>query len=413
MDQSQPPSQPQSQPPSQPPSQPGKRPGAPPPPPRRESLILAHEALPSGQTHAGRFTPDELRSVLSLYDIGAVRSARQLPVGNPLAPKAILDTDAGRLLLKRRPPGADPYAVALAHELLLHVSAPGPRRIPTPQLLGVRASANSLAQIGPWIYELMTFIEGQPYRGDIEQTRAGGALLADFAARAATFHPTIDPPAGGFHRSGRVHRDIASARARLGADADRLLGAFTDVHARAGDLADKPGLHDCPTRVIHADWHPGNLVFAQQDITREASPAIVDFEAPALAPILLDAATGLLQFSLAGRFTPTSARLALDTTRAGAFIRGLAQRESQHAGDPRSRPGASLAEAVRRAPGELTALMAEALLVEAIAPIAATGVFGLTPGPIALEAAIQTAEEILEDAGALTRLIATSANPGG
>ena len=94
------------------------------------------QPLPEPMPHIGpildprvrpmRFDPLELAKVLSHYDLGVIEQLRAYKRGSPRAPKVRIRTRRGDFLLKRRAPGRDdPYRVAFAQSIQLHLQRHG------------------------------------------------------------------------------------------------------------------------------------------------------------------------------------------------------------------------------------------------------------------------------------------------
>jgi Ser/Thr protein kinase RdoA (MazF antagonist) len=111
---------------------------------------------------------------------------------------------------------------------------------------------------------------------------------------------------------------------------------------------------------VHADWHPGNMLFRDNHVV-----AVIDYDAARLLPRIVDIANGALQFSILGGDEDVSKWPEyIDESRFKRFLRGydevmlLSQAEVQ----------------------TIPWLMVEALIAEAVFPIAATGTFGRMEG---------------------------------
>src|SRR5947207_5734654 len=126
----------------------------------------------------------------------------------------------------------------------------------------------------------------------------------------------------------------------------------------AAETVEQMGIETWPRQIVHADWHPGNMLFRDNHVV-----AVIDYDAARLLPRIIDIANGALQFSIIGGDEDVIKWPDyIDETRFKRFLRGydevmlLSQAEIQ---------------AVRW-------LMIEALIAEAVLPIAATRTFGRT-----------------------------------
>lgn len=302
-----------------------------------------------------RFSMGELAVVCSHYDLGVIESVHEFPRGSRRAPKVLLRTSRGPLLLKRRAPGRDdPHRVAFSHELQLHLHAAG---FPAPEIIGTRAANNTLVQAGGHVYELFRYVPGEEYDRSAEATADAGALLARLHRLLDGFMPTFPPLVGSFHARPAVV-DALRHGGRLPTDprSRSALRQLRHHYEAASHAVDRAGYGAWPVQVVHGDWHPGNMVFRSRRVA-----AVVDFDSACVAPTLADAAAGGLQFSITrGPGKPASWPAELDLGRLGAFFAGWR------------------AEAGRapEAPHAIPDRMVEALISETIAPIAVTGTFG-------------------------------------
>ena len=196
-----------------------------------------------------------------------------------------------------------------------------------------------------------------------------GAALQLHQRRLHPSHPWLSP-----RRHGRPALSIACPPPfkKIEPNVDRAaLGHrnqfLHEAYLTAANTADKAGLDQWPTQVVHADWHPGNTLFAGQKVV-----AVIDFDAARVQPRSLDVANGALQFSIIGGRNDTQAWPDyIDEGRFKRFIRGYD-----------AVPGAVLSRAELRI---LPHLMIEALIAESVIPIAASGRFSRTAGSVFLE----------------------------
>ncbi len=229
-----------------------------------------------------RFAPGEVDAVLARYELGAVRSVRELARGTPVSPKAVVECARGTLLLKRRARGVDaPDRVAFSHDLMLSCLRAG---VCVPPLVGTRDSNNSMVQVGDdRVYELFVFIEGGSDPRTPEAAERAGALLGEL-------HAAMDAAAGSLGWPAPVEGaavDPGRADGHPGLD-DEIRPVVRGVleraagHAPAGDRG-----------LVHGDWHPGNLVFRADEPV-----AVCDFDHARLGSRTREVAQGLAQFSL-------------------------------------------------------------------------------------------------------------------
>ncbi|MBX3359255.1 MAG: phosphotransferase [Phycisphaeraceae bacterium] len=321
-----------------------------------------------------RIAAGEAAVVCSHYDLGVVEEVRRLSRGSRHTPKVILRTTQGLFLLKRRGgPGArtDARRVALSHETQTFLARAG---FPVPRLLSTRAGNRSMVELGDRVYEVYEVVPGAGYDRSVTSTLEAGRILGVFHRLLADFHPTIQTHTGGYHAlkdvGARLVRECESRDA--GRVARRLAKDLADEYQRAAAKADAIGIRSLPEQVIHADWHPGNLVFRGHTVA-----GVVDLETVCLSWPILDVANGALQFSMrrAGEQSPPSTDTPApapplpstpdawpvqpDEARLSAFVHGWT------AGSGRT---LSAAES-----DALAWLMIEALVVEAVAAVRGLG----------------------------------------
>ncbi|MEL7472047.1 MAG: phosphotransferase [Planctomycetota bacterium] len=331
---------------------------------------------------AGAFRPGELAVVLAQYDLGVVRSVRPFERGARAAPKALIQADRGRFLLKRRRPGDDdPVRVAAVHTLQIHLSERG---FPLPQLVGLRSTNNSMLQLDGAIYELFEHVEGVGYSRAASPTADAGRWLAVFHRLAPNAEMPWAPPSGGYHASRRVASTLKAAAQRLGGDGAPIVLALDRLYRHAADRVEKRGARRWPRQLIHGDWHAGNMLFHENGTVA----AVLDYDNVRLAPRVLDVAQGLAQFSInapmpsgtrtvAKNTAPSDPRelwpARLDLDRLAWFVSGYAAGASRREGGP----GPLTSQERRAAPW----LMIESLIAEAVEPVARTGQFLKASGP--------------------------------
>jgi len=313
----------------------------------------------SGQRE--RFGTEELAVVLSYFDIGIVDSIMEFPRGSRKAPKLLITTDQGKFLLKRRAKGKDdPFKVAFCHALQLHLAA---KQFPLPHLIGTKKENNSMLQWRGGVYELFEYISGQNYPQTLESTFESGRVLALYHKLVESFRSEWQPPSGSYHMAPSVEaglRAIPNAAPNLDADVVPMLEYLLASYRGAADTIDKLGLEDWPKQIVHADWHPGNMLFRDNHVV-----AVIDYDSARSLQRVIDAANGCLQFSIIGGDEDVSKWPDYcDESRFKRFVRGYDDVMLLSQAELRAVPW----------------LMIEALIAEAVFPIAATGSFGKLEG---------------------------------
>ena len=382
------------------------------------------------QRHAGTITAGELALVCSHYDLGNITHVQKFPGGSRASPKVLLVGGASAYLLKRRAPGpaSDPRTVALTHEIILHLEQRG---IPAPELVGTRKDNNSMLQLAAGtearrsgsavaegsssggsprrsavgrVYEVYRFVQGRSYARSTDDARSAGEMLARVHTELRSFRSEWPIPKGSFHAQPAVHSTLHRLAASTpDAAFAQSCVALADLYQRASGLASEGGIDASPVQLVHADWHPGNILFSQSD---RSIAAILDFDSSRLAPALLDAANGSMQFSLgkhlrAGAGPSDELAISLNPDLFAAFWSGY------NAGRQRQIPQID-AEIEFGAKKVVPWLMIEALIVEALVPIAATGRFDRFDAPPVLRSVLKAASSVAANADRLVSLAETA-----
>lgn len=310
------------------------------------------------------FDAAELAVVLSHYDLGVLESITDFPRGSSRSPKVGVVCQRGKFLLKRRlTTRAHPERVQLSHRVQKLLQAAG---FPAPKLIPARDGTTTMIQLRDHLYELFEFVAGHPFEHSAEETKAAGEVLAWFHQVTAPI-PKLDELSlarGDYHdatgiRTGlcaiggtlKSHDSLAGQEAELGPLTSELLASYD----KWCELANQRGVASQPGHLIHADWHPGNILFRQGKIV-----AVVDYDSLRISRRIIDIANGALQFSIMAGGDPSTWPDYTDEKRYRAFLEGYASRW------PLTPEDRAL----------LPPLMAEALISECVPPIAETGSVG-------------------------------------
>jgi Ser/Thr protein kinase RdoA (MazF antagonist) len=339
----------------------------------RIGRFMATSSNPTGQSDVsgtgqarqtgGRenFSAEELAIVMSHFDIGIIDSIIDYPKGSRKAPKLLIVSDQGKFLLKRRARGKDdPYKVAFSHAIQLYLAS---KQFPLPHLVGTKKDNNSMLQWRNGVYELFEYIPGQPYPQTLEATFESGRVLSLYHKLLQDFKSEWTPSGGSYHLAPAVEqglRVIPNSLRESDGEVGPIVSYLLDSYRHAAQMAQQLGLDEWPRQIVHADWHPGNMLFRENHVV-----AVIDYDSARLQPRIIDAANGALQFSIlggdedVGRWPDY-----LDESRYKRFFRGY--------------DGVLLlSEAELKT---VPWLMVEALIAEAVFPIAATGNFGRMEG---------------------------------
>jgi Ser/Thr protein kinase RdoA (MazF antagonist) len=309
-----------------------------------------------------QFSAEELAIVLSHFDIGVIDSITEYPRGSRKAPKLSIVSEQGKFLLKRRARGKDdPYKVAFSHAVQLYLAQ---KQFPLPHLIGTRKENNSMLQWRNGIYELFEYIPGQSYPQTLEATFEAGRVLSLYHKLLHEFKSDWQPSGGSYHNAPAVEKGLEVVIPQALPAGERqvkpVLRFLLDSYRHAVESVESAGYGDWPRQIIHADWHPGNMLFRDNHVV-----AVIDYDSARLLPRVIDVANGALQFSIIGGDEDvTKWPEYLDETRFKRFLRGYDE-------------VMLLSEAEI---GVMPWLMIQALIAEAVFPIAATGTFGRMEG---------------------------------
>jgi Ser/Thr protein kinase RdoA (MazF antagonist) len=241
---------------------------------------------------------------------------------------------------------------------------------PTPKLVTTRDARQEVLQLRDHIYELFEFVPGQSFQQTSAQAREAGVTLAHFhvATDPLTTDARFPVPRGDYHDVAGVRTGLCSIGAMLSShdsftgDEAELAGLTQFLllaYDRAAENVNRGDFAAWPERIIHSDWHPGNLLFRN-----DAVVAVLDYDTVRSSRRVIDVANGALQFSMIAGGDPATWPDHLDEDRFRAFLTGY---ESQ----------TSLSGAER---GVIADLMIEALITECVPPITETGSVGRWAG---------------------------------
>lgn len=334
-----------------------------------------------------QLSAEELAIVLSHYDLGIIDSIVEFPRGSRKAPKLAIVSEQGKFLLKRRARGKDdPFRVAFAHALQLFLAT---RQFPLPHLIGTRKDNNSMLQWRGGVYELFEYIPGQTYPQTLESTFEAGRILGIYHKLLTDFTTEWKPSTGSYHLAPAVEQGMDRILSRLPptSSTSKVIMFLHETYKYAAQRVEAEGLDQWPRQIVHADWHPGNMLFRDNRVV-----AVIDYDAARLLQRVIDVANGALQFSIVGGEDDVSKWPDyIDESRFKRFIRGYDEVMLLSQAEIRAIPW----------------LMIEALIAEAVFPIAANGTFGRHDGKAFLQMVQRkviwfrrTAEKLVELAGA-------------
>jgi len=209
----------------------------------------------------------QLPQVLASYQIGEVTEVG--PAGGTAGKCWRVTTGAGRYFLRcRGPRTSSPKAMEFDHGLRRHLLARG---VPTAVPIATR-SGETWVGVNGRAFELYPFIEGRRFGGSLTELTETALALAGFHQAAAGY-----PARGSYSPSPAQFAIAASAVGgsdRLD-DIELILAAFEQIASgepamryaveQAGRLVEAysaAAYQALPRWLIHGDYHPGNLLYA-------------------------------------------------------------------------------------------------------------------------------------------------------
>jgi homoserine kinase type II len=312
-----------------------------------------------------QFGTEELAVCLSHYDLGIVHRIQEFARGSRRAPKVLIEAERGRYLFKRRAKGKDDVAkVAFTHQIQIALAG---QNFPLPHLVGTHPENNSMLVLNGSIYEMFEYVDGGGYDGSLDATFHAGRILGLYHKLLGGFRSDYQPPRGSYHGASAIEQSIHSTVRSLPVESrppKEVLGEVVerleDTYQRCARAADELGLKDWGVQIVHGDWHPGNMLFRDQQVV-----AVIDYDAARLQQPVIDVANGALQFSIiGGSDEPATWPDYVDLTRFKRFMRGYDSVNVVSKAELRAVPY----------------LMCEAMIAEGVLPIAATGSFGRIEG---------------------------------
>jgi Ser/Thr protein kinase RdoA (MazF antagonist) len=312
-----------------------------------------------------KFGVEELACCLSHYDLGVIYSIKEFARGSRRAPKAIVECEKGRFLFKRRQKGMeDIKKVAFTHQIQLRLAE---QNFPLPHLLGTRDENNSMLVLNGHIYEVQEYIVGTSYDGSLQATEQGGHALGLYHKLLESFESDFEPVTASYHNAKAIHQSIQKTAAALqpqiaqqGQPLVDTVNFLQDSYFHCAEQANGLGLPDWPNQIVHGDWHPGNMLFRDRMVV-----AVIDYDTARLHQRVIDLANGALQFSIiGGGEDPLVWPERLDVRRFRHFLAGYDSINVITTDELRAIPF----------------LMSEAMIAEAVLPIATTGGFGRFEG---------------------------------
>jgi homoserine kinase type II len=214
---------------------------------------------------------------------------------------------------------------------------------------------------------MFEFVNGGIYDGSLEATHQAGRILGLYHKLLKDFRSDYEPPKGSYHNADAIHQAIRTTVSALPLEGrppaqviTSTVGALENAYKKCAEEVTSLGLDSWPEQIVHGDWHPGNMLFRDGHVV-----AVIDYDAARLQQRVIDLANGALQFSIVGGGDdPTCWPEYVDESRLKRFMRGYD----------------SVNVITKRELEAAPYLMCEAMIAEAVLPIAATGSFGRIEG---------------------------------
>ena len=314
------------------------------------------------------FAAAELAIVLSHFDLGVIESITDFSRGSRRSPKVGIVGSQGKFLLKRRASGRSvPDRVIFAHRVQKCLQT---FEFPLPRLFVTRDAGTSYLQLREQVYELFAYVPGHSFERSASETRDAGRVLAAFHVGLDGFTASSSRPEphGDYHDVNGIRTGLCNLGPRLtthdsysGNDAElaTLLHSLLEIYDKCAAAVNDLGFASLSEHVVHADWHPGNVVFRGGKVA-----AVVDYDSVRWSRLITDVANGSLQFSMNAEGDVKDWPADLDESRFAQFMIGY------RAADRLS------AEEIKMIPF----LMCEALLAECVPPITEIGSVGQFAG---------------------------------
>lgn len=182
------------------------------------------------------------------------------------------------------------------------------------------------------IYEMFEYVGGGHYDRSVQATRDAGRILGVFHRALRDYRLEWEPSRRGYHDAHAVRSNLNSIPASVeddsvaGKESELLatVSSLYDAYEAACERVNTAGYYEWPEQLVHADWHPGNMLFEGGRVT-----AVIDYDSSHLLPPITDLANGALQFSiLGGAIDPRQWPAELDEPRLQAFVSGYDSQQS-------------------------------------------------------------------------------------
>lgn len=259
-----------------------------------------------------RLDSDLVARVLKGFGLPTPTRIRTIERGSRRAPKVVVECPEGVFFLKRRRPGAV-EAARFTAQLQRRLAASG---CPVPAVRSTLDGEAVLEHEGH-VFELVEFVVGDRYPRHPAAAASAGRTLGRLHEEMRNL-AVPDRLRGSYHDSSLVREVIA----RLpGPEAEALLDRemLSDRYEHAAEVVRRWGAGR-PVRLVHGDYHPGNLIHAPDADGRVQ--AVLDWEAIRADQPQIEFAAAAVHFSLPPSAVD-SGRAGLDESLLTAFSGGF------------------------------------------------------------------------------------------
>ncbi|MDG2422671.1 MAG: phosphotransferase [Phycisphaerales bacterium] len=337
-----------------------------------------------GRQDGSELKTEEVISVLSHYDIGETRSIRVYFRGSSKSPKALIESDTGKFILKRRGPGRDdPRRIVYEHAVHDQLRDSG---YPVVEIMHSSRSKSKVVRASSGIYELFRYVKASRCEGNPVSVKCCGEALSLFHEKLMEFDEP-SPPVRGFHAITDIQQHIERYAKTHKSRGRRACRTIIDYYMEAAQKVDQMGWDQWPKTVVHGDWHPGNVLFGEDgDVL-----AVLDFDAVRWETRTSDIASAILHF---GRYVSalrtdeaSTWPVNVDASAACALMKGYISK-SRH-----------LPTAMEIA--AIPSLIIEALVMETMPVLIQDGQFAHMDALSTLTEVVSSIERIRSDSGRL------------
>ncbi len=226
----------------------------------------------------------------------------------------VLTTNRGKIVVKRYNPYSSSEIRAVEHQALHHLRSKGIDYIP--YLLVCQQSGQTTTTIEEETYAVFEFIEGEQYQRTLEQTTDAGRKLGFIHTGLEDL--TLDSISPSRKRTIGIKEDWLQKIKEY--DTSRGSSIGKEVLDILEETAKDYESEELRETHFHADYHPGNLLFDDENVR-----AVLDFEAVFKhGHRILDLAFGAYNFGM--RYNKETWELEdIDEERFKSFLRGYNQ----------------------------------------------------------------------------------------